>query len=59
MIKAQYTFEMPCNGLTKGFPEIGKRLTECDIPNEMKRHRIIHSSPTLFPTERLAPHSDR
>ena len=26
-----YTFEIPCNGLTKGFPEMGKRLAECDI----------------------------
>ena len=47
MLKTLYTFEIPCNGLTKGFPEIGKRLTECDIPNkETSYHpRLPHPLP--------------
>ena len=41
------TFEIPYNGLTKGFPEMGKRLTECDIPNEETSYhpRLPHPLP--------------
>ena len=40
-----HIFEIPCNDLTKGFPEIGKRLAECDIA----RWRHIVSSVTPHP----------
>ena len=47
MVKILYSSEMPCNGLTKGFPEIGKRLTECDIT--LWRHIVSSTTPHPLP----------